>query len=395
MALRFPLTLPLTLTLKFSSIVKSSFLFLFLSFPLVSWASAPTIPVSAKQALLIDLTTGTVLLEDNADTLAPPSSMSKMMTVYMVFDAVKRGQLSFEDTFCISTKAWKMGGSRMFLKHNSQVSVRELVRGVIVLSGNDAAVALAEGIAGSEEAFVEMMNLKAKELGVEKGKFVNATGWPHKDHLLTAREIAIIAARTMSDFPEFYHFYSETEMTHNNIRQPNRNPVLYANLGGDGLKTGHTDTGGYGVAASALQDGRRLLLVINGCKNDRHRASEAKRLLSWGFNAFATPVYFEAGDTVEVADVWLGQKTSMPLYTKEKIAVTLPKSQLSQIEAEVVYKTPLEAPFAADQHVADVILKNPTTNEQKVFPLYTKESVEKIGALGRISAAFKYLVFGS
>ena len=208
-----------------------------------------SIILDAKQALLMDLTTGDVLYTLQADKLVPPSSISKIMTIYMVFNEIKQGRLSFDDTFTVSKKAWKSGGSRMFVNVDSQVKVLDLVRGVIVQSGNDAAVTLAEGIGGSEEAFVELMNQKAQAIGAKDERFINATGWPHPDHLMTLHDLATIAIRTMIDFPEYYYLYGETDFTYNKIRQPNRNPLLTENIGCDGLKTGNTDIGGHGLVA--------------------------------------------------------------------------------------------------------------------------------------------------
>jgi D-alanyl-D-alanine carboxypeptidase (penicillin-binding protein 5/6) len=352
-----------------------------------------SIILDAKQALLMDLTTGDVLYTLQADKLVPPSSMSKIMTIYMVFNEIKQGRLSFDDTFTVSKKAWKSGGSRMFVNVDSQVKVLDLVRGVIVQSGNDAAVTLAEGIGGSEEAFVELMNQKAQAIGAKDARFINATGWPHPDHLMTLHDLATIAIRTMIDFPEYYYLYGETDFTYNKIRQPNRNPLLTENIGCDGLKTGHTDIGGHGLVASAVQNGRRLLMVINGSKTMKTRAQDAKRLLTWGFRYFTSAVLFKPGETVEVADVWLGDKPKVALYTKQPIAVTVPRTKIDEVKAEVVYKTPLAAPIQKGDAVAKVILTLPD-QRQKEYPLYAAEDVGKAGFFKRIKTAFNYLVLG-
>ncbi len=347
----------------------------------------------AREAILIDLTTGTILYEKDADKLVPPSSMSKIMTVYMVLNELKKGRLSLEDKFQISKKAWRMGGSRMFVRVNTDVSVADLLRGVIVQSGNDAAVALAEGISGSEDSFVDIMNEKAQEIGARKAHFTNATGLPDPEHLMTLRDIAVIATRTMMDFPEHYAMYKEKDFTHNNIKQPNRNPLLYTDLGCDGLKTGHTDAGGYSLVASTIQKDRRLLIVVNGCKTKKQRAIASKRLVQYGYRAFASTVLFSAGQTVEEADVWMGTKAKIPLVCQSDIAITVPRSLIKDVQVEIVYNTPLQAPVNVGDAVAKVIVKIPGKPD-KEYPLIAGDESQKMGFFSRIGSAFNYLVFG-
>ena len=347
----------------------------------------------AKQAILIDLTTGTILYEKDADRLVPPSSMSKIMTVYLVLNELKKGRLSLEDKFQVSKKAWKMRGSRMFARVNSEVTVRDLLLGVIVQSGNDAAVTLAEGVAGSEAAFVEMMNEKAQEMGARKSQFTNATGWPDPDHQMTLRDIAVVATRTMMDFPEHYALYKEKSFTHNNIQQPNRNPLLYTNIGFDCLKTGHTELGGYGLVAATIQKGRRLLVVVNGCKTKKQRAASSKRLIQYGYRAFASSVLFSAGQTVEEADVWMGTKNKVPLVCQSDIAITVPRSLIKDVRVEIVYQTPLQAPVHVGDPVAKVVVKIPGKAD-KEYPLIAGEESKKLGFFSRLGSAFNYLVFG-
>lgn len=347
----------------------------------------------AKQALLIDLTTGTILYEKEADRLVSPSSMSKIMTVYLVFNEIKQGRLSLEDTFTVSKKAWKMRGSRMFIRVKSDITVSDLLRGVIVQSGNDAAIALAEGVAGSEEAFVEMMNRKAQEIGARDAHFTNATGWPDSGHQMTLRDLAVIATRTMMDFPDYYALYKEPSFTYNNIKQPNRNPLLFEKVGCDGLKTGHTDLGGYGLVASTLQKGRRLLMIINGCKTKKQRAQASKRLITYGYRAFASTILYSAGQTVEEADVWMGVKNKISLVSETDIAITVPRSLIKDIVIEVVYKTPLQAPISVGDPVAKVVVKIPGKPD-KEYPLIAGETSKKVGFFSRIGSAFSYLVFG-
>ncbi|MGH6718645.1 MAG: D-alanyl-D-alanine carboxypeptidase family protein, partial [Alphaproteobacteria bacterium] len=227
-------------------------------------AAAAGFETTAREAILIDDTTGAILLEKNADQLMPPSSMSKIMTVYMVFERLRDGSLAMEDELPVSETAWRMGGSKMFIDVGSRVKVADLLRGVIVQSGNDATIALAEGLAGSEDAFADQMTARAHALGMTNSTFKNASGWPHEDHLTTARDLALLASRIIRDFPDYYPLFAETEFTYNGIHQGNRNPLLYKDLGADGLKTGHTADAGYGLTASAVRDGRRLILVLNG-----------------------------------------------------------------------------------------------------------------------------------
>lgn len=359
----------------------------------VTVQARPAFNSQAKQAILIDLTTGTVLYEKDADKLITPSSMSKIMTVYMVLSEIKQGRLSLQDTFHVSKKAWKMRGSRMFINVNSDVTVEDLLRGVIVQSGNDAAVALAEGVAGSEEAFVTMINEKAQEIGARRARFTNATGWPDPNHQMTLRDLAVIATRTMMDFPEYYAMYKEKEFTYNKIKQANRNPLLFEDIGCDGLKTGRSDKGGYSLVASTVQKGRRLLMVVNGCKSKNERAQAAKRLINHGYRAFASTVLYSAGQTAVEADVWMGSKDKVPLVSETDISITVPRALIKDIEVEVVYKTPLQPPIKVGDPLAKVVVKIPG-KPAKEYPLIAGDESDKRGFFSRIGSAFNYLVFG-
>lgn len=359
-----------------------------------SWAAE--LDLAAKQALLIDLTTGEVLYEKNADELVPPSSMSKIMTVYLVFNELKSGRIREQDTFKISERAWKAEGSRTFLNVGSDVPVIDLLRGVIVQSGNDAAIALAEGMAGTEEMFADLMNKKAKELGANTASFKNATGLPDEQHLMSLRDLAAIALRTIKDFPEYYSMYKETDYTYNNIPQQNRNPLLYENIGCDGLKTGHTEAGGYGLVASCVQNGRRLLMVINGCPSKKVRSLDAKNLMTWGLRYFTSPTLFKAGQVVETTKVWMGRQDQVSLVAEQDIAITVPRLELEKCQVEVVYKTPVDAPLKKGEKVGKVIVSVPNKAPQE-FPLVLKDDIEKAGFFSRIrliKPMFEYLVFG-
>ena len=264
---------------------------------------ARAIETPAAYVALMDYATGDVVFEKNADELMAPASMSKMMTMVMLFDAIGDGRVSLDDEFVISENAWRKGGaasgsSTMFADVNSRVPVRDLIYGVIVQSGNDACIAIAEALAGSEEAFAEQMTARAREIGLEKSTFTNATGWPEPDHLMTARELAMLARYIIANYPDFYRIYSVKEFEWNGITQQNRNPLLYMNMGADGLKTGHTSVSGYGLTASAERGGRRFILVVNGLESERQRADETQRLMDRAFREFRTYDLLEPGQVV-------------------------------------------------------------------------------------------------
>lgn len=344
--------------------------------------------LSAEQALLIDATTGTILFEKNADVQMHPSSMSKIMTVYMIFDKLKKGELSLSNKFPVSEKAWRMPGSRMFIEVGSQVSLEDLLRGIVVQSGNDACVAIAEGLGGSEENFARQMTQKAQELGTKNTRFMNSSGWAEPEHLTTARDLAIIAQRTITDFPEYYGYYKEIDFTYNNIKQGNRNPLLYKDFGADGLKTGHTDEGGFGLVASAVQNGRRLILVINNCPSVKARMQDAATLLTWGFRAFDNVTFAKAGQVLEEAPVWLGTLPTVGLLTLQDATITVRSENKDKIKADVSYTSPLPAPLQKNQEVGHLSITLPD-GTQKAFPLVTSQEVAELGFFGKLWARIK------
>ena len=354
---------------------------------------AQEIETPAKQAYILDAQTGTVLLDKDADSLMPPASMSKLMTAYMIFQRLKDGRLTLEDEFLVSEKAWRKGGSKMFVEVGSRVSVEDLLRGIIVQSGNDACIVVAEGIAGSEEAFAEMMTETARKIGLEKSVFRNATGWPDEDHVMTARELAVLAERIIADFPEYYHYYAETSFTYNDIRQGNRNPLLYTMPGADGLKTGHTEASGYGLTASAKRDGRRIILVVNGLPSMNARSQESGRLMDWAFREFEALSLFKAGETVEQAEIWMGDTHTVPLVSAEDIVITVPKAARRSMVVSAVYDGPVAAPVKQGDRIATlrVALPNGTTMD---YPLQAGADVEELGLFGRMLAAAQHLAFG-
>ena len=357
---------------------------LFLSISLSFFALTLAVPVqaqdtTAKQAIVIDYNTGFVLYEKNADEKMAPSSMTKVMTTYLALGALEQGRIKADQTFHISEKAWKTGGSRMFVQVGTDVKVEDLLRGMIVQSGNDATVAIAEGLAGSEEEFAKAMNQKAKEFGMSGSHFTNSHGLSEDEHYSTARDLGILAMHSIADHPQHYHYHSEKEFTYNNIKQGNRNPLLYRNLGADGLKTGHTDAGGYGLIGTAKNDkDRRVVVVINGLESDKERAEQSASLVSWALNAFDDVTLFKAGETVDQASVILGQQASVPLTVEKDIRVPVPTSLRNDLKVEVVYKGPLQAPVKKGDVVGVLKVSVPRVKDFEV-PLVAAADVEKIG----------------
>lgn len=353
--------------------------------------SARAMETAAREALLIDATTGATLFEKNADKPFPPASMSKIMTIYMVFDQLKSGKIKLEDTLEVTEDAWRRGGaasggSTMFLKIGDRISIQDLIRGVIVQSGNDASMVLAEGLAGSEPAFAEQMTKKAKELGLTNSTFRNATGLPAPDHHMTARDLALLAVHTITDFPEYYPFYGEKTYVHGGITQGNRNPLLYKNIGADGLKTGHTQEAGYCLTASAKQGERRLVLVVTGLKSMAERSAEAERLISYGFREFDNYPLFKAGEAVAAADVWLGDEETVPLVTKSDALATLPRTARPNMKVTVVYDGPVPAPVTKGQPIGTLVITAPGAVTQEI-PLVAGADVDRRGFFGRVFAA--------
>lgn len=357
-------------------------------------AAMPTIETAAREAILIDYETRAVLLEKNADERTPPSSMSKLMTVYMVLERVQKGDLKLTDELPVSPKAWRMQGSKMFVMVNTKVSVDDLLKGVIIQSGNDATVVLAEGLAGSEEAFAEQMTRKGKEIGLLDSQFKNASGWPEDGHYMTVRDIATLSWHTIHDHPEFYPLHKQKEFTYNKIKQGNRNPLLYDSTGADGLKTGHTDAAGYGLAASVERNGRRLILVVNGLKSMQQRADETRKLIEFGFREFENYRPFRAGEVVAEADVWLGNQAKVPLIVDQDAVFALPRSARNNAKIVAQYTGPIAAPIAKGATVGQVTIQT-ADGTPIAIPLKAGASVERLGFMGRISAAVNYLLWGA
>ncbi|RAI43450.1 D-alanyl-D-alanine carboxypeptidase family protein [Rhodoplanes roseus] len=335
---------------------------------------------AAPYAILIDAETGTVLYEKGADVPSPPSSLLKLMTAEVVFNEIKSGRITADQEFMVSEDAWRRGGapshtSSMFAPIHSRVRVEDLLRGLIIQSGNDAAIALAEGIGGNERSFAQTMVKRARELGLTRSTFGNATGLPDPANLVTMRELAKLAQHIIKTYPDFYPIYGEREFTWNKIRQLNRNPLLPLNIGADGMKTGFTADGGYGLVGSAQQNGLRLIVAINGLKTAKDRADEGKRLLDWGFSGFEARPLFADGQIIGDAKVFGGAQGSVPLIADKAVSVLVPKNTTDRISARIVYTGPVRAPVAEGQAVGKLrVLRG--DNVTLEVPLKTSEAVE-------------------
>ncbi|MFL2513985.1 MAG: D-alanyl-D-alanine carboxypeptidase family protein [Alphaproteobacteria bacterium] len=347
----------------------------------------------AKTALLIDLSTGEVLLDKNSEEKTYPSSMTKIMTALMAFEKIKDGTLSMDQEFLISKKAWKMGGSKMFIEVDKKVKVSDLLLGVVVQSGNDASIAIAEGISGSEEIFALEMNNLAKKIGLTNSNFINSSGWPNDNHYTTAKDLAKIAEYTLNEHPELYEMYAIAEFTYNGIKQDNRNPLLYSFDGADGFKTGHTQAAGYGLVGSAERGDRRLLLVLNGLETSRARAQESLRLMDWGFNNFQLVDFYKQGEVVIEATTWLGKQEKVKLSSQQDISVSIPKTHISDMKVEVLVEEPIPTPISINDQVGLVQISY--ADKKLQYPLLASENIEQKGFFSRITSALYYIVLGS
>jgi D-alanyl-D-alanine carboxypeptidase (penicillin-binding protein 5/6) len=347
----------------------------------------------AKTALLIDLSTGEVLLDKNSDEKTYPSSMTKIMTALMAFEKIKDGTLSMDQEFLISKKAWKMGGSKMFIEVDKKVKVSDLLLGVVVQSGNDASIAIAEGISGSEETFAIEMNNLGKKIGLNNTNFTNSSGWPNDNHYTTAKDLAKVAQYTLNEHPELYKMYAITEFTYGGIKQDNRNPLLFSFEGADGFKTGHTQAAGYGLVGSAERGGRRLLLVLNGLETSRSRAQESLRLMDWGFNNFQLVDFYKQGEFVIEASTWLGKQEKVKLSSQQDISVSIPKTHISDMKVEVLVEEPIPTPISINDQVGLVQISY--ADKKLQYPLLASENIEQKSFFSKITSALYYLVLGS
>ena len=359
---------------------------------------AAAIETPAKSAIIVEVSTGKVLLDKNANLPMAPASMSKLMTLYILFERLKDGSLSLEDTFRVSENAWQKGGfksgsSTMGLLPRKRVKIEDLIRGIVVQSGNDACIVIAEGLAGSEEEFALEMNARGREIGLKNSNFRNSTGWPHPEHRMTPRDLATLSLAIIQRFPEFYHYFKETEFTYGGIRQMNRNPLLYKEIDVDGLKTGHTLDSGYGLAASALRGQRRIILVVNGLETRKARSREPERLLEWAYREFNNYPLFKAGEKVDEAPVWLGKTPRVPLVVKNDVTLTFPRKHRRKMRVQTVYEGPIPSPIKKGTQVGRVIVTIPGENVVEV-PLLAGADVEQLGLLGRLWSAVSTILFG-
>ncbi len=360
--------------------------------------SAFAIDTTAREAFMVDMKTGHVLLEKDADALMPPASMSKLMTLYLVFERLKDGRLTLDDKFTVSERAWRKGGaasgsSTMFLEPRQKVRVEDLIKGIIIQSGNDACIVVAEAISGSEKNFAVEMTEKARELGMDNSTFANATGWPDPGQRMTARDLSILAKKLIQDYPEYYTYFAEKNFKYNGIRQSNRNPLLFKTMGADGLKTGHTSEAGYGLTSSAMRKDRRLILVVNGLNSVRARSNESERLIEWGFREFNNYALFQKGEKVADAELWLSEKQTVGLMIDQDVEITLPRKSRRKMKVSVQYEGPIPAPIKKGQELAKVVISAPDTKDIEI-PLYAAEDAERLGFVGRLGAALKSIIWG-
>ncbi len=360
---------------------------------------AGAIETKARNMILIDYDTGQYLYTKDIEKMIPPASMSKLMTVYILFSKLGDGSLSLDDTFTVSENAWRKGGaasggSTMFLALGSKVRVEDLLKGIIIQSGNDACIVAAENLAGTEEDFADMMNKKAKEIGLNNSHFVNATGLPHPDHRMSVEDLAKLSRRIISEFPQYYHLFSQKEFVYNNIRQGNRNPLLYNMPYADGLKTGHTEEAGFCLTASAKKGDRRLISVMTGLSSMKERSEEANKIMSWGFREFDNYTILKKGAKVADIPVWYGTSKDVPMVVSEDVVRTLKKSKSDEVKVIASYDKPVKAPVKAGQQLGVVKVELPGQDTLEV-PLVAAADVAEVGLWGRIRKNLSYLLLGN
>ena len=345
----------------------------------------------ARSALVLDQTSSTVLLAKNENKPVPPASMSKLMTLNMLFEALQDGRIDLDTKFTVSKKAAEKGGSKMFVKQGERISVENLIRGIIVHSGNDACIVVAESLAGSEADFARIMTARARKLGMNQSTFANATGWPNPNHRMSARDLVALANRLITQFPEFYSFFQERTFTWAGITQNNRNPLLGLDIGADGLKTGHTSEAGYGLAGTARQGNRRVILVVNGLESSAERLAEAERLMNWAFRQFAQKTLIEAGKKVAQADVWLGETNFVGLEIADDISALIPYSARDDIKITVTYEGPIQAPIKKGEELGSLSVDIPGIPHRS-YPVYASSDVAAGGIMKRIRASVNKLL---
>ena len=356
-------------------------------------AERPSFETSARHAVVIDFQTGAVLLDKKADERIPTASMSKIMTAYVVYAYLRDGKAKPDDMLPVSEKAWRTGGSKMFVPYPGQVKVDDLLQGMIIQSGNDACIVLSEGLAGSEPAFVDKMNETAQRIGLKDSHFANADGLPAPNHYSTARDLATLAAHYIRDFPQYYKYEAVKEYTFNGIKQGNRNPLLYKDLGADGIKTGHTEEAGYGLVGSAVRGGRRVIFVLSGMASMKERAQESERVLDWAYREFTNYTIVKAGEPIDEAPVWMGMADKVPAAPATDATVTLWRAARKDLKATAVYDGAIKAPVAKGQVIGKLIVTAPD-NDPAEIPLMATQAVDRLGPFGRMAEAAGYLLWG-
>lgn len=345
----------------------------------------PTLDTTAQQAIIVDFVSGDVLFEKNADEITVPSSMTKIMTTYLVFKKLKAGLVKMDSLLPVSEAAWKMGGSKMFVHVGAQVSIADLLNGIIVQSGNDACIVVAEGLAGTVAAFAKSMTEEAHRLGAKNTTFKNPNGYPEEGHISTARDLSLLGISLIRDFPEYYSLHAQQEFTYNNIKQQNRNTLLSKSIGCDGIKTGHTDDGGYGIVASAQQEGRRLVLVVNGLKSEKERSEESLKLLSWAMRTFGCYRFFSAKDVVkEAVPVATGEVTSVNAIVESDVAVAVPQEWSSAIKTEIKLPAYVKAPLKQGTVIGELLITVPGHAKPKSYPLVVPIDIAQGGLWRRM-----------
>ena len=369
----------------------------FITFLLLIFTNLPVIAIDTKasEAIVYDYNTQEVIFEKEADKLIYPASMTKIMTAYVVFDRIKNTSLSIDDRCTVSPKAYRMGGSRSFLEINDKVSISDLLRGIIIQSGNDASVTIAECLSGTENDFSKLMNWYANALGLKNTHFINASGWPDDNHYSTVRDLAILCYALIRDFPQLYTYFQEKEFTYNSIRQTNRNRLLREVDGADGLKTGYLKSSGWGIAASAFREDRRIIVVLNGTNSSRTRLLESEKLINWAFRETTQKTILEKGQIIKEVDIWLGSKPTINLIIGEDVITTLSFEQIKTLKSTIEYEKPISAPFKAGDHLGNMIIE--ISGKQNIeVPLVAEKNIDKsINPLFRLFAAIKYLIFGT
>ena len=359
---------------------------------------AAQIDSSAEYAFVTDFASGKVLMQKNADAPMKPASMAKIMTIYVAFERIKEGNLSLDDTILISEKAWRKGGSKTFVEVGKRVSVSDLLHGIIIQSGNDAAIALAEGISGTEDGFAEEMNFVANRLGMTNTNFKNATGWPDPELVTTARDLNILATALIRDFPvdeypELYPIFAKKNFTFNNIKQGNRNPLMYGTEGADGLKTGHTEESGYGLVGSAKRGDQRVIMVLNGMTSTKQRSSESRRLVDLLFREFKQYPLFDANVPVDRANVWLGSRAQVDMVLDKPIHPVLSRDERRALKVSLQWNDPVPAPLRKGDVIGKLTVDLPSGTT--VYDLKSAQNVPVLGMFDRVGAALKYLIFGA